>query len=61
MTEHRNGAGTPSDHSLLRRYRRGSEDAATQLYLRYAQRLRGLARAQLSPALAPRVDLDDIV
>jgi RNA polymerase sigma-70 factor (ECF subfamily) len=51
----------PSDHSLLRRYRRGSEDAATQLYLRYAQRLRGLARAQISPTLARRVDLDDIV
>src|SRR5207302_2513111 len=46
----------PSDHSLLARFRRGSQDAATQLYLRYAQRLRGLARAQLSPALARRVD-----
>jgi RNA polymerase sigma-70 factor (ECF subfamily) len=51
----------PSDHSLLQRYRRGSQDAATQLYLRYAQRLRGLARAQLSPDLAGRIDLDDIV
>jgi RNA polymerase sigma-70 factor (ECF subfamily) len=55
-----NTAG-PSDHSLLQRYRRGSQDAATQLYLRYAQRLRGLARAQLSPALAGRIDLDDVV
>ncbi len=53
--------GGPSDHSLLRRYRRGSQDAATQLYLRYARRLRGLARAQLAPALAGRVDLDDVV
>jgi RNA polymerase sigma-70 factor (ECF subfamily) len=51
----------PSDHSLLQRYRRGSQDAATQLYLRYAKRLRGLAGQQLSPALAGRVDLDDVV
>jgi RNA polymerase sigma-70 factor (ECF subfamily) len=50
-----------SDHSLLRRYRLGSQDAATQLYLRYVQRLRGLARAQMSPALARLVDLEDIV
>jgi len=50
-----------SDHSLLQRYRRGSEDAATQLYLRYAQRLRGLAQAQMSPGLARRVEIDDLV
>ncbi len=54
-------APPPSDHSLLRRYRRGSEDAATQLYLRYAQRLRGLARQQIGSDLAGRVDLDDLV
>jgi RNA polymerase sigma-70 factor (ECF subfamily) len=54
-------AEPPSDHSLLQRYRHGSEDAATQLYLRYAQRLRGLARAQLAPALLQRLDVDDIV
>jgi RNA polymerase sigma-70 factor (ECF subfamily) len=53
--------GGPSDHSLLARYRRGSQDAATQLYLRYADRLRGLARAQLGPALGPRVDPEDVV
>jgi RNA polymerase sigma-70 factor (ECF subfamily) len=51
----------PSDHSLLNRYRGGSQDAATELYLRYAQRLRGLARTQLSANLAARVDIDDIV
>jgi len=50
-----------SDHSLLNRYRGGSQDAATELYLRYAQRLRGLARTQLSAHLAARVDVDDIV
>ena len=51
----------PSDHSLLRRFRRGSQDAATQLYLRYVNRLHALARAQVSPDLARRVDIDDIV
>src|SRR2546430_6231837 len=41
-----------SDHSLLQRYRRGSEDAATQLYLRYVHRLGQPAQA---------VDIDDLV
>jgi RNA polymerase sigma-70 factor (ECF subfamily) len=51
----------PSDHSLLGRFQRGSEDAATQLYLRYADRLRALAQAQASPGLARRVDVEDLV
>jgi RNA polymerase sigma-70 factor (ECF subfamily) len=51
----------PSDHSLLARFRRGSEDAATQLYLRYAQRLRALARTRWSQDLARRMEVDDIV
>jgi RNA polymerase sigma-70 factor, ECF subfamily len=50
-----------TDASLLRRFRRGEEDAATQLYLRYADRLRALANAQASPDLKQRVDPDDIV
>ncbi|HYV37834.1 MAG TPA: sigma-70 family RNA polymerase sigma factor [Gemmataceae bacterium] len=50
-----------SDNSLLRRLRLGSEDAATQLYIRYAQRLRALAKAKASPALTRRVDIDEIV
>jgi RNA polymerase sigma-70 factor (ECF subfamily) len=50
-----------SDHSLLRRFRRGSQDAATQLYLRYAQRLRALVKARCSAELARRVEPDDIV
>jgi RNA polymerase sigma-70 factor (ECF subfamily) len=57
-------AGTgrePSDRSLLRRLTGGSQDAATQLYLRYAHRLRALAQAQVSPDLARRVDVDDLV
>jgi RNA polymerase sigma-70 factor (ECF subfamily) len=53
--------GEPSDHSLLRRLRGGSQDAATLLYLRYAHRLRALARTKFSHDLARRVDVDDIV
>src|SRR5438067_12874851 len=54
-------ADPPSDRSLLRRLRGGSEDAATQLYRRYAHRLRALARANTSAHLARRVDAEDIV
>jgi RNA polymerase sigma-70 factor (ECF subfamily) len=50
-----------TDRSLIRRLRTGSQDAATQLYLRYANRLRMLSRAKCSPDLAARVDSDDIV
>jgi RNA polymerase sigma-70 factor (ECF subfamily) len=50
-----------TDRSLLRRLRVGSQDAATQLYLRYAARLRQISRARCSPDLAARVDSDDIV
>lgn len=50
-----------SDASLLRRMRLGSEDAATQLYLRYAHRLYALARAKTSPDLARRVDAEELV
>src|SRR5439155_9706645 len=54
-------SGEPTDHSLLQRLRCGSQDAALHLYLRYAQRLRGLAQAQCSADLARRVDVEDIV
>src|SRR5262249_7715335 len=50
-----------SDGSLLRRLKQGSQDAASQLYLRYVQRLRALARAQASFELALRIDLEDLV
>src|SRR5947208_10098157 len=50
-----------SDQSLLRRFRSGSQDAATLLYTRYAERLRAVVRSQCSPDLARRVDADDIV
>jgi RNA polymerase sigma-70 factor (ECF subfamily) len=50
-----------SDRSLLRRLREGRDDAATELYLRYARRLHGLARRQTSAAVARRVEPDEIV
>jgi RNA polymerase sigma-70 factor (ECF subfamily) len=53
--------GEPSDHSLLRRYRRGNQEAATQIYARYACRLRALAQAQCSPDLARREEVSDLV
>lgn len=51
----------PSDGTLLRRLRSGEEDAATELYLRYARRLVGLARARTSEALGARIDPEDVV
>lgn len=51
----------PTDRSLLVRLREGSQDAATLLYRRYAQRLRDLAKAQCSADLAKVVEPDDIV
>ncbi len=53
--------GQISDRSLMRRLRSGSEDAATQLYQRYATRLLALARSQTGIDLAARVDAEDIV
>jgi RNA polymerase sigma-70 factor (ECF subfamily) len=50
-----------TDASLLGRFRGGDDDAATQLYLRYAGRLRAMAAAQSAPELASRFDPDDIV
>jgi RNA polymerase sigma factor (sigma-70 family) len=51
----------PSDHSLLRRFRQGNQDAADRLYHRYAHRLLALVRARQFPDLASRVDYEDIV
>ncbi|MCA9215471.1 MAG: sigma-70 family RNA polymerase sigma factor [Planctomycetales bacterium] len=50
-----------SDKSLLRRLREGQNDAATELYMRYASRLLTLARSQTSPQLATRFDPEDVV
>ena len=50
-----------SDHSLLRNFRDGNCDAATELYLRYASRLLALARNQTSTRLSTRFDPEDVV
>ena len=50
-----------NDRSLLERFRRGEQDAATQLYLRYAQRLQLLATSQTSQQFAARFDPEDVV
>ena len=50
-----------SDHSLLRRFRSGSEDAATELYVRYVHRLRALVRSRCSSELSRRIEPEDIV
>lgn len=50
-----------SDRRLLDRIRAGHDDAATQLYLRYAGRLRALAAQRTAADLKSRVDPEDIV
>jgi RNA polymerase sigma-70 factor, ECF subfamily len=55
------GEQDATDAKLLSVYRRGSQDAATQLYLRYAKRLRALVKEQCSSKLSRRLEEDDIV
>ncbi|MGL4421692.1 MAG: RNA polymerase sigma factor, partial [Gemmataceae bacterium] len=50
-----------TDQSLLERVQAGEQDAATALYLRYADHLRNLAAKQTSATLASRVDAEDVV
>lgn len=52
---------TLTDGSLVRRLRRGNEDAATRLYLKYARRLMTVAREKSSADLKVRVDAEEIV
>jgi RNA polymerase sigma-70 factor (ECF subfamily) len=54
------GAG-PSDDSLMRQWRQGNQEAASQLYARYADRLQALAHSKCSTNLTRRVDVEDIV
>ncbi len=51
----------PTDGSLLSRFRRGEQDAATAIYLRYAKRLQLFARSQAGKDLAVRLDPEDVV
>jgi RNA polymerase sigma-70 factor, ECF subfamily len=53
--------GEAGDGALIQQFQRGSQEAATELYMRYANRVRALAKARCSAELAARVDADDIV
>jgi RNA polymerase sigma-70 factor (ECF subfamily) len=55
------GTDSGSDASLLRRYQAGDDAAATDLYGRYAPRLRSLARQYCTPNYAGRFDADDVI
>src|ERR1700679_4129725 len=46
---------------LLARWRAGDQQAATEMFHRYANRLILLARSRLSPRLSHRVDPEDVV
>ena len=50
-----------TDESLVRRYQAGQAEAAEALYRRYADRLRAIARSNMSAGLAGRVESDDLV
>ncbi len=50
-----------SDRSLLRRFRGGDDDAATQIYLKYAERLMHLAENKTGQDLKARLDPEDMV
>jgi RNA polymerase sigma-70 factor (ECF subfamily) len=50
-----------TDRSLLMRFREGEQDAATELYVRYARRLQALAQRQTGADLAARFDPEDVV
>ena len=45
---------------LFKRYQDGDEQAATDLYNRYVERLIGLARSRISKKLARHVDPEDV-
>jgi RNA polymerase sigma-70 factor (ECF subfamily) len=50
-----------TDSTLMRRFQDGDQDAALQLYLRYADRLVDLTTRNTSHALSSRIDPEDIV
>lgn len=59
--DQRPAGATGTDAALLRRYQSGDDAAATDLYLRYAPRLRALARQYCTPNYAGRFDADDVL
>jgi RNA polymerase sigma-70 factor (ECF subfamily) len=50
-----------TDSSLLRRFKAGSDQAATDLYRRYARHVRRLAEPSCQGELGRRLDADDVV
>lgn len=54
-------SASSADDSLLRRYQSGDEAAATDLYQRYAPRLRALARQYCTAPYSGRFDADDVI
>ncbi|MCA9217811.1 MAG: hypothetical protein KDB27_32300, partial [Planctomycetales bacterium] len=50
-----------SDSSLVSNFRRGENDAATELYERYARRLIQFASKQTSTKYASRFDPEDVI
>ena len=50
-----------SSAKLVERWRQGDQDAAAELFRRYASRLIALARSRLTGKLAHRVDPEDVV
>jgi RNA polymerase sigma-70 factor (ECF subfamily) len=50
-----------TDQTLMRRFRKGEQDAASSLYMRYAKRLQQLATRQTSTELSFRVTSEEIV
>jgi RNA polymerase sigma-70 factor (ECF subfamily) len=51
----------PSTTDLLDGLRKGEQDAATQLYAAYAERIRGLILGRYAGVLASRLDPDDVM
>ena len=56
-----NGNAADEAADLVARWRHGDQQAAAELFRRYADRLVGLARAQLSRKVGQRVDAEDVV
>src|SRR5438270_12519197 len=60
-TERTGGSMDVPSADLMARWRDGDEEAAEQLFHRYAERLLALARSRMSVWLAGHVDPEDVV